>query len=133
MEQRLILPVGYVRGVTAEAPEQRIYLQHDYEDETPTEALINMRVAATLERHYPGHTWYVSFKETAGVIYIKHPSISRHSGYAINIVNCTKARDLDRAVMRAGGEILERASVKRGLADDLQLAQLNKLSHIRRG
>jgi hypothetical protein len=70
-------------------------------------------IAEALTKHYPGHLWAVSVK--SGVAVIKALNISSLWGYVLHlndIVHDAGSRHKD--VMRAGGEILERAKLKRG-------------------
>lgn len=54
-----------------------------------------------LTRHYPGFTWGVDIN--GGVISIKVREFVTDMGYRLYILNCN-----DKAVMMAGGELLER-------------------------
>ena len=72
-----------------------------------------------LAKHYPGHLWGVEFREDAGIVNIVCESVqsSLHTnmlyGYTLYMQTVYADPDL-RCVVRAGGEILERASLDRG-------------------
>ncbi|MDI3349079.1 hypothetical protein PIGBHMHK_00645 [Mycoplasmopsis arginini] len=64
-------------------------------------------------KHYPNHLWAVSVK--GGIIVIKAMNISSNHGVVIkmnDVMHDVKVRS--REVMRAGGELLERARLVRG-------------------
>ena len=70
-------------------------------------------IAEILHEYYPGHLWAVTVK--GGIAMIKDLYISSLWGYVLkykDIVGDAGARK--KAVMRAGGEILERAKLERG-------------------
>lgn len=121
-----------VRGKSDEPASQRFYLQQDWDDASPREELLNMNIARILEKHYPGHRWAISCKEHTGMATIKNVSLSRHYGYYLNLRNCQKAADLEKAVMRAGGEILERYYVERKRADQDEMWARNKKAYFLR-
>lgn len=66
-------------------------------------------------KHYPGHLWYVRVdsRPTVGIVSIYNGIISRSHSYNLHID--TVYNDPDRkCIIRAAGELLERANVKRG-------------------
>ena len=68
------------------------------------------KVAEHLHKHYPGHLWAVTVRD--GLCVVKNLNISSQYGYALY----TTTIDADPAlkcVMKAGGEILERAAIAR--------------------
>ena len=68
------------------------------------------RVADTLNNHYPGHLWatHLNSDATGGVLIIRHMGLSTRYGYVLHLKSLHNDPDLKR-VMRAGGEMLERA------------------------
>ena len=69
-------------------------------------------IAETLHAHYPGHLWAVTIQ--GGVAIIKALNISSLWGYVLKQAHIQHDAGLrHRAVMRAGGEILERAAMAR--------------------
>lgn len=75
--------------------------------------ILAKRCADMLNRHFPGHLWAVNVNatETGGVVIIKNFSISFRYGYTLHI---EKLDPELKKVLRAGGEILERAKMRRG-------------------
>lgn len=72
-------------------------------------------VGDTLQKTYPGHMWMVLFQGNALVV--KNLAISTHYGFVIKHHNAFSASDLARQAVLAGGELLERAGMKRGAWD----------------
>lgn len=68
-------------------------------------------IADTLMKHYPNHLWAVTVK--GGVAVIKALNISSLWGYVLKMADIGHAKVRDKAVMHAGGEILERAKLER--------------------
>lgn len=86
----------------------------EYEGQlTFTEDMMARRAIEVLHRHYPGHPWGVSID--AAMLVIKHKNFG-HWGFRINMLLFTESM-LDREIVKAGGECLERFSQPRGRAD----------------
>lgn len=72
-----------------------------------------------LEKHYAGHDWFVNCCHTAGTVTVqlmyegqdKKLRIWKY-GYVLHIMNLV-GDELDKKVMRAGGETLERYNMAR--------------------
>lgn len=79
-------------------------------------------IGQTLVAHYPRRQWFVEVSITGGVAQIQCPSISSRYGYTLHIHNKTR-NELDRDVIRAGGQLLEmfRLSRDRGAAGGEEL------------
>ena len=69
-------------------------------------------IAETLVQHYPQHLWAVSWQ--GGVIVVKNLAVSGHYGFVIKPRDSYSASDLAKQAVRAGGELLERAGMRRG-------------------
>lgn len=70
-------------------------------------------ISEELNRKYPGHLWAVTVR--SGVAVIKDLCVSSLYGYVLKLSDIQHdASHRSRAVMRAGGEILERARLERG-------------------
>lgn len=70
-------------------------------------------IAEELHAHYPGHLWAVHVR--GGVAIIKALNISSLWGYVLKLAEIQHDAGLRmKEVMRAGGEILERAKMARG-------------------
>jgi hypothetical protein len=71
------------------------------------------QAAGVLMKHYPNHLWAISVK--GGVIIIKAMNISSNHGVIVKMKDVMHdAAVRDKEVMRAGGELLERARLIRG-------------------
>lgn len=75
--------------------------------------LLAKRAADQLHKHYPNYPWAVHVNSEGGVMNIFNLAVSSVYGYVLHLRNVYGDPDLKR-VMRAGGEILERAHLFRG-------------------
>lgn len=80
---------------------------------TANDEILAKRAADLLNKHYPGHLWavFVNSEEKGGILQIKNFNISYRYGYTLHIANLDPEL---KNVLRAGGELLERAHMKRG-------------------
>lgn len=78
--------------------------------------LLAKRASATLNKHYPGHLWAVHVNSEGGVMVVKNFRVSFQYGMVLHLKNVYQDPSLKR-VIRAGGELLERARMLRGRAD----------------
>jgi len=78
-----------------------------------SEEMLAKDAADALNRHYPGHLWAVNVNadEKGGVMTIKNFSVSFKYGYTLHLA---KLDPTMKRVIKAGGEILERANLARG-------------------
>lgn len=74
-------------------------------------------IANKLNAHYPGHLWAVNVNSepTAGIVNIFNFAISKRYGYVLHLSTVLADPALE-CVVKAGGEILERANFMRGKA-----------------
>lgn len=70
--------------------------------------ILAKRAADKLHNHYPGHLWAVNVNSEGGVMVVKNMNVSFLYGYVLHLTTVYADPGL-RCVMRAGGEILERA------------------------
>lgn len=91
-------------------PTLKTFDGHTY---TASDEILAKRAAEMLNKHYPGHLWAVNVNsdEKGGVMVIKNFSVSFRYGYTLHL---SKLDTGLKKVMRAGGEILERAKMRRG-------------------
>ena len=80
-------------------------------------------VLTVLNRHYPNHPWAVRID--GGVLEVRNQGASSTQGFAIPVQNLTA--DYSKKIMLAGGEVLERFKIRRGMAkgDDYALMRRN--------
>lgn len=91
------------------------------------------QVVASLVRHYDEHPWHVTADHKSGMVYIrllyadKDYEVSQ-MGMALHI-DKMKAGDIDKKIMRAGGELLERFNLARdhATAESTQQALTQKI------
>lgn len=69
-------------------------------------------IAETLLKHYPGHLWAVGWQ--GGSIAVKNMNISGDYGFYIHPEASATSSELADKAVRFGGELLERAGIKRG-------------------
>jgi len=86
-------------------------------------------VADTLDKHYPGHAWMVGPSNDYSMLAIWNGHLSARYGMWIRVT------DIDpeyRNVMRWAGELLERARVSRGKAneDELEILDRNVIGEV---
>ena len=96
------------------------------EDFTPPDArdiTLANNISAVLHKKYPGHLWGVNVDGKNGVAQIMNLALSGRWGFMIKI------REIDteyRAIMRAGGELLERYNLSRGRLNEKEYQLLEK-------
>lgn len=74
------------------------------------------RMADLLEKHYPGWMWCVQPDEAGGVVNLFSMRLSMEWGWRFRTMDIQgDPKVTDPLIMRAGGEILERFGVPRGL------------------
>ena len=74
---------------------------------------LTTQIAAVLERHYPAHPWMVEVTHAQGVAMICLPILMKRNQKFVLKIAGLKCDPGLRAVVRAGGEILERYNVPR--------------------
>lgn len=77
------------------------------------DVMLTQRIGKTLTDHYPGHIWAVNVNSSGGVVDIKAYNISTKYGYRLYHDTVTTDPSL-KCIIKAGGELLERANLKRG-------------------
>jgi hypothetical protein len=84
-------------------------------------------VLELLHKHYPGHTWIVQATHSQGQITIQNPSLSYKMGMRMFIPKLSDYNSLVKAVVKYGGEFLERHRISREKkADRDQIQELFK-------
>ena len=87
-------------------------------------SLLVANCATKLNEHYPYHYWHVSMVNDMSVINIKCLNVSGEFGYTLYTQVVENDPDL-RCVMKAGGEILERAKKTRGRDDGINATSID--------
>lgn len=85
-------------------------------------------VAEKLNAHYPGHLWAVKVdsERSGGIVIIQNYAVSFKYGYILKLARLYFDPDL-KCVIKAGGEILERAKMKRGWWDGQDATHIDGL------
>jgi hypothetical protein len=88
----------------------------------------------TLVNHYPGHGWFVVIR--GGVMHVKDMEINPNWGMCLHYSQIKgDAADRAREIVRAAGEFLERANLKRGASEGVHVKHVEGIpdKHIERG
>jgi len=80
-----------------------------------SDTVLAMNAANLLNKHYPGHLWAVNVNSEGGVMIIKNLAISSMYGIVLHLKNVYQDPTL-KLVVQGGGELLERAHMRRGKA-----------------
>lgn len=71
-------------------------------------------ITEVLQQHYSGHVWGVALSDDCSMTYIRCFSVSGEMGYSLH-TDKLSGDELKRKAIRAGGEILERYKMSRGM------------------
>lgn len=82
--------------------------------------MLAKRASDLLQKHYPNHLWAVNVDSEGGVMNVFAFNISGRYGIRLKLNKVYADPDL-KCVMRAGGEILERAGMPRSYWDGVTL------------
>lgn len=63
--------------------------------------------------HYPGHLWIVQAFGKLGYVTIQNPTLSYTMGMRMILPKIVNATDMEKKIMRFGGEFLERHRISR--------------------
>lgn len=84
-----------------------------YDTEHATDEPMAAQMVSDLCQAYPGHGWFVMIK--GGIVHVKDLDLNDKWGMALHYSQIKgDAKDRKRDVLRAAGEFLERANLKRG-------------------
>lgn len=79
--------------------------------------LVAKLAAQKLTEHYPDHIWMVGWAP-GRVLVIKNMAIEDgRYGYTVDAAKAASISELERAIVMAGGELLERCGARRGAWD----------------
>lgn len=85
-------------------------------DPEQNDFVMSKRIAEKLHEHYPGHLWACRANTQGGVVEIKNLAVTNVKGYLL-LLSEVYADPALKCIIEAGGEMLERAGLKRGAAD----------------
>lgn len=83
----------------------------------PAELAICKRIGELLGKHYPGHPFMVEVNFVQGLAHISIPVLLGNWAYLLKLDNIANHADFTSAVVKAGGEILERFGIPRSTID----------------
>lgn len=81
-------------------------------------------MAETLHGAYPQHLWAVTCDGEHGIATVRNMALSGNWGFVLHLKEFSTASDWKKKVIMAGGELLERYRLRRGIADHAAIAQL---------
>jgi len=87
-----------------------------YDEETVFMEATAKTAAQILADSYPEHLWAVGW-HPGFCLAIKNMAIPGNYGFTIDVPKCATSSEFKRAVLWGGGEMLERAHMKRGAWD----------------
>lgn len=103
-------------------------MQPEVTTDTPNIPLNDLITAKTmadrLHKSYPDHLWAVTCDGAQGIATVRNMSLSGQWGFILKLRDYATSSEFERAVMRAGGEVLERYRIGRGRADYESIAYL---------
>lgn len=92
-----------------------------------SDQMLAVEISKILSDHYPGYQWLVGVLSDNGVIQIKNMEVSGTWGYQIGGAGRTFQSmthdEIKHQAIVAGGEILERAGLRRGRIDQNTLVE----------
>ena len=92
----------------------------DFHALTASDKEWGFQVMRKLIEHYPHHDWavFLDSEKTGGIVKIQNYDVTGTVyGYVLHLADLFSDPDL-KCVVRAGGEMLERANVRRGWKED---------------
>jgi len=78
--------------------------------------LIAKMAAGLLSRHYPNHLWIVGWAPGMTLI-IKYGGADSRYGFTVDAAKAASVSMLEKGIVMAGGELLERLGLPRGAWD----------------
>ena len=103
-------------------------LDHRHKRWYASDAALAQQIFAILTQHYPGWGWTVDANSERGTVHIWNSALSERHGFRLMMREIQTHGELTRAVMRAGGEFLERHAVMRGRANDDVRAEKERIA-----
>ena len=81
-------------------------------------------MAEALHTAYPGHMWAVTCEGEKGVATVRNLALSGEWGFVLHLKDIYSASAWKQKIIMAGGELLERFKLRRGLADQEAIASI---------
>lgn len=93
-------------------------LMTDQPQVAASDMLLAKNMAELLHKHYPGHLWAVTCEN--GIATVRNMYLSGQWGFVIKVGEQYSISAFDKAIVRAGGELLERYRLSRGTFKDAE-------------
>jgi hypothetical protein len=77
-----------------------------------------------LDKTYPGYVWFVDVNSNQGLINVKNLFLSGKMGFRIDMAKIYSISQLEKDLIMAGGELLERFDLARKWFNDAKYAEL---------
>ena len=81
-------------------------------------------MAEALHEAYPGYLWAVTCEGEKGIATVRNMNLSGNWGFVLKLKEISTSSDWKKRIQMAGGELLERYRLRRGLADQAAIAEL---------
>lgn len=81
-------------------------------------------MAEALHAAYPGHLWAVTCEGDKGVATVRNLALAGNWGFVLRLPEIYSASSWKKLVLSCGGELLERFRLRRGVADEDEIAAL---------
>lgn len=81
-------------------------------------------MAETLHTAYPQHLWAVTCEGDKGIATVRNLALAGNWGFVLKLSELSTASDWKKKVVMAGGELLERFRLSRGMANNDAIADL---------
>ena len=81
-------------------------------------------IGEALHAAYPGHLWAVTCEGEKGIATVRNLALIGNWGFVLKLSDLYSASDWKKKVVMAGGEILERFRLQRGVADHASILEL---------
>jgi hypothetical protein len=86
-----------------------------------------------LQHYYPHHEWLVEADRKKGMLDIRNLDLHGGKGYRIKMNGYATSSELQKIVMLAGGELLERADLARGAMTEVGMQAIEQAAKDKRG
>lgn len=81
-------------------------------------------MAEALHAAYPGHLWAVTCEGEKGIATVRNLALSGEWGFVLHLKEIYSASAWKKDIVMAGGELLERFNLSRGLANQEAIASI---------
>ena len=81
-------------------------------------------MAEALHAAYPGHLWAVTCDGEKGIATVRNLALSGEWGFVLHLKEIYSASAWKKDIVMAGGELLERFNLSRGLANQEAIASI---------